>query len=151
MGHPPAPWAIPLQGPSPGGQHGGGSGLCGVAVCSETSLRGTSSGFSRLPLMAYPPFTVRSLWVLSHPCSLSVSLWTPTQSQRARLGFPTVFAASLCLSSVKGNTEGELSMRSAPRRGWEPPWGIPLKVSLSFSYRQMASWTPQLLSPQLPW
>lgn len=28
--------------------------------------------------------------------------------------------------------------------------GIPLKVSLLFSYRQMASWASQFLSSQLP-
>lgn len=48
------------------------------------------------------------VWVLSHPDLLSVPLWIPSRSQRARVGFHKASSASLRLSSGKGNDDGEL-------------------------------------------
>lgn len=80
--------------PGPGGQNGGCSGLGGVAVGTEPLLKGRRLACwllwaSRNGLSS--PFTAGfPVWVLSHPCLLSVSLWTPFRSQRARLGLHTI-------------------------------------------------------------
>lgn len=82
-----------------------GKGAVGL-LCARKPLCGAPGNeMACLPLSLYP-----SVWVPRHPGSLSVSLWTPSGSQRARVGSHKASSASLHLSSVKDNDDGELGV-----------------------------------------
>lgn len=89
--------------PAPKSRGKGAVGSVGL-LCARKPLCGAPGNeMACLPLSLYS-----SVWVPRHPGSLSVSLWTPSGSQRVRVGSHKASSASLHLSSVKGNEDGEL-------------------------------------------